>query len=252
MQTSRSASCHLSILSSGSIYFAAPATLPVYTNGFFFPNPPVFCSALPYVVAATTREGTMRPLNSTSPFVFRLSGLLLSVFIYGTITAQFIPSIKTVLAALCAISSSFFFKVSVPLSLCLCSDLWHPWQKTEIKCYINPQWFTLTASSHTSTQRHFCIKRYAFILHPFLLVTKKSSSRSVAGPTRARRSLAVRLTLAFLPNSVSWVWEGSAASGGNACILQIGWESSPVNEPQSDTRLISGPTREDLASWAVW
>lgn len=117
MQTSRRASCHLSILSSGSIYFAAPATLPVYTNCFFFPNPPVFCSALLYVVAATTREGTMRPLNSTSPFVFRLSGLLLSVFIYRTITAQFMPSIKTVLAALCAISFFFLSTVSVPLSL---------------------------------------------------------------------------------------------------------------------------------------
>lgn len=128
MQTSRRASCHLSILSSGSIYFAAPATVPVYTNCFFFPSPPVFCSALLYVVAATTREGTMGPLNSTSPFVLRLSRLLLSVFIYGTITAQFIPSIKTVLAALCTISffSGICATLSLSLSLCLCSDLCIP------------------------------------------------------------------------------------------------------------------------------
>lgn len=112
-----------------------------------------------------------------------------------------------------------------------------------IKRYANPGWFTLAASSETFTLWHFWITVCVFILRP---LGHKGKIHSVSGG----------------PDALSpWCWhshpyltvfpacgrEVQHQEETHACILQIGCESSPGNEPRSDTVLIRTTRRTQQA-----
>lgn len=214
IQTSRRASCHLSISSLQVLFTLLPPSPPVYTNCFFFPNPPSFCSARLYVVAETRERG---------PWDLQTPNLLLSLGCQGycchfnlrydncTIYTRN-SSIRSVLAALC--STSLFYLChtdSLPLQWFLHPDridgnktLHQPW-------VIHANCILWNIDAVTFLNKNIC-------LYPPSADFCWSQRKNQVSRWRAWRSLAVMLTFTSLPNSVSCVWEGSAASRGNTCM----------------------------------
>lgn len=208
IQTSRRASCHLSISSVQVLFTLLPPSLPVYTN-CFFPNPAVFCSARLYVVAETRGRGS---------WDLQTPNLLLSLGCQGycchfNLRYHNCPiyacnsSIKSVLDALC---STFVFLYLCPTDSLPLQWFLHPHRLDGNKTLRQP--WVIHASCilwniHAVT---FLTKRTC--LYP---PSARSQRKDPFSQWRAWRSLALMLTFPSLPNSVSCMWEGSAASRGN-------------------------------------
>lgn len=201
IQTSRRASCHLSISSLQVLYLlCCPPypTPPVYTNCFLFPNLPVFCSARLYVVAETRQKG---------PWDLQTPNLLLSLGCQGYCChfnlqydncTIYTPNslIKSVLAALC--SASLFY---------LCHTDLLPWQwflrpdRNDGNKTLDQLWVSHTncilwnIDAMTFLNKSIC-------LYPPSADLCWSQRKDQVSRWRAWRFLAVMLVFTFLPNSV--------------------------------------------------
>lgn len=232
-QRSRGASCHLSI-SPLQVLFILLFSLHLFTQIVFLSTSLLFKSCVSQCECALLLWKLKRGDNEASKlqislFVFRLSKLSLSFFIYCTITVQFM--LVLVQWNVCLLLYALFFKhfcaPATTFSLhayeivcCIPTE-----QMMEISfCSSNSQWFTLTAASETLAQSHFRrtgweSQEFIYSLYPLnpfhshqgLWKDHQSVSQSVTRPSQIdKRSLSSYSHSDSYLTTFPGVWEGNS------------------------------------------
>ena len=106
-------------------------------------------------------------------------------------------------------------------------------------CSTNSQWFTLTAASETLAQSHLCrtgweSQEFIYSLYPLNPFHSHrglwKDHQSVSHRAITDRQMLI-FTVRFLPNDVSWVWEGSVMRKPVQTLQRLGVECCEAAEP---------------------
>lgn len=222
---SRRASCHLSISCLQVLFTLLLSPPPVHTHCFSPLQPLCFskimqCSIL-HVIIVETQE---RLRNSKTIFVFRLSKLLLSVFIYCWITVHFTPVTVQWTSVWYHVFCHSCMPVLLPSLFTACEIIFLPPNRIDdgnklLRCVIHAN-----AVLRNTCTIIFLPSIYIFSLFPLNSFGHKEKQNHKSVSHRANTDkCSLTPIFRFLPNSSSWVWEQSIMRKPCKPKKTVGW-----------------------------